>query len=409
MYFSVAFSFYGIFLCFFRHNLNITFQPLKLISEVFLVFTENKRRYHFLDEHFMKIALQLAQSVKGQTSPNPPVGAVIVKDGAIRGLGAHLQAGQDHAEIEAIKMAGLDCKDATIYVTLEPCSHFGKTGPCADTIIAHEFQRVVIASLDPNKKVAGQGIEKLQKAGLDVTVGILEEQANELYDVFFHYIKTKTPFITLKSAVTLDGKTATKTGESKWITGEAARKDVHHYRHTHDAILVGVNTVLLDDPLLTSRLTEGKHPTRIILDTNLRTPLEANVLQNSDAATIIFVGKNVAKEKIANYEKIDHLSIMQVDTEELVIPHIVGILGKLKFTSLFVEGGATVNDAFLQAGLINQYIIYLAPKLIGGKDAPTAITGTGFAEMADIFELEITQVEKIGKDVKIIAKKKGAT
>lgn len=356
----------------------------------------------------MKIALDVAESVKGQTSPNPPVAAVIVKDGIIRGIGAHLQAGEDHAEIAAIKMAGEHCVGATIYVTLEPCSHVGKTKPCADAVIAQSFKRVVVAIKDPNEKVAGKGITKLQKAGLDVTLGVLEKEARSLYDVFFHYITTKTPFITLKSAVSLDGKTATKTGESKWITGEAARKDVHHYRHIHDAILVGVNTVLQDDPLLTTRIEEGKHPTRLILDTHLRTPLEANVLQNDDAKTIIFVGNHVKIEKIAIYKKYSHLSIIPLETATLSIQDIVGRLGELGISSLFVEGGATVNDAFLQAGLINQYILYLAPKLIGGKNAPTAITGEGFAHMADIFELEISHVEKIGEDVKIIATKKGA-
>src|SRR5699024_892490 len=355
----------------------------------------------------MKLALQVAESVKGQTSPNPPVGAVIVKDGVIRGIGAHLQAGEDHAEIAAMKMAGAHCEGATIYLTLEPCSHVGKTKPCADAIIAQKFKRVVVAVEDPNEKVAGKGIAKLKDAGIDVTLGVLEEEARILYDVFFHYITSKTPFITLKSAVSLDGKTATKTGESKWITGEDARKDVHHYRHTHDAILVGVNTVLQDDPLLTTRIKGGKHPTRIILDSHLRTPLEANVVQNDDTKTIIFVGRGVEDEKIALYEKLSHVSIISLETDSLSIRSIVGILGKLDIASLFVEGGATVNDAFLQAGLINQYIIYLAPKLIGGKDAPTAITGEGFAHMTDIFELEISHVEKIGEDVKIIATKKG--
>lgn len=353
----------------------------------------------------MKTALQLASAVKGQTSPNPPVGAVVVKDGIIRGVGAHLQYGEAHAEVHAIQMAGSYCQGATIYVTLEPCSHSGKTPPCADTIIEHGFTRVVIAVKDPNKKVAGQGIKRLQAAGLEVSVGLLEKEARTLYDVFFHYIETKTPFITLKSATSLDGKTATKTGESKWITGEPARKDVHLYRHRHDAILVGINTVLMDDPLLNTRIQEGKHPIRVILDTHLQTPLKANVITNQDAPTIIFIGKEVAKEKIKTFEAIDHVEIISLPTEKIDVKQVVHLLGEKGIASLFVEGGAKINDAFLQAKLIDQYILYIAPKLIGGKDAPTAITGTGFEKMKDTLSLTITSVENIGDDVKIIASK----
>ena len=195
------------------------------------------------DTDYMSLAIELAKQTKGQTSPNPVVGAVVVKDNAVVGLGAHLKAGEPHAEVHAIRMAGDKAKNATIYVTLEPCSHHGRTPPCSNLIIESKIKRVVIASVDPNPLVAGSGIKRLQDAGIKVEVGLLRKQADELNEVFFHYISTKRPYITIKSATSLDGKIATSTGESKWITGEEARNDVHQYRHEHDAILVGVNTV----------------------------------------------------------------------------------------------------------------------------------------------------------------------
>lgn len=352
----------------------------------------------------MRIALQLAKSVKGQTGPNPPVGAVIVKDGVIRGLGAHLKAGEAHAEVHAINMAGEHAKNGTMYVTLEPCSHTGKTAPCAELIIEKEITRVVIATKDPNEKVSGKGIERLKQAGIDVQVGLLEDEALQINDIFFHYIKTKRPFITLKSAVSLDGKIATKTGESKWITSDESRQDVHYYRHIHDAILVGVNTVLKDNPKLTTRFEHGgKSPKRIVLDTNLNTPLKAHIVQQDDAETIIFVGSKVSKAKIEQFNKYQHVNIVQLKTEDICITHIVGILGKMGISSLFVEGGATVNDSFLRAGLINKFILYITPKLIGGKEAPTSFGGKGITSISEAFSLNIIDIKKIGADVKIIA------
>lgn len=358
----------------------------------------------------MKTALQLAESVKGQTYPNPPVGAVVVKNGQIVGLGAHLKSGESHAEVHAIEMAGEAVKKSTIYVTLEPCSHIGKTPSCADLIIAKEISRVVIATKDPNERVAGEGIKRLRRAGLDVIVGVLEEEAKHICDVFFHYIQTKRPFITLKSAISLDGKTATKTGESKWITSEAARRDVHHYRHIHDAILVGVNTILVDNPKLTTRLENGgKHPKRIILDTHLKTPFDSHIIQNGEAETIIFIGKEVPQQKIKQFKKYNHVKVIQLQTQNICVKDIIEILGKMEIASLFIEGGATVNDSFVRAGLINQYIVYIAPKLIGGKDAPTSVSGKGFATMDELLHLHIVDVETIGDDIKITAISKGET
>lgn len=239
------------------------------------------------DQYYMDFAIDLAKRVSGQTSPNPVVGAVIVKHGEIVGFGAHLKAGEAHAEVQAIKMAGLEkTSGATVYVTLEPCSHFGKTPPCSNLLIESRVKRVVIASVDPNPLVAGEGIKKLQDAGIETVVGVCQEKALALNEVFFHYIKTNTPFVTLKTAASLDGKTATYSGESKWITGPDARLDVHHYRHKHDAILVGVETVIKDNPSLTTRLPSGgKNPIRVILDTSLRIPIHSNVLTDGQVDT----------------------------------------------------------------------------------------------------------------------------
>jgi diaminohydroxyphosphoribosylaminopyrimidine deaminase/5-amino-6-(5-phosphoribosylamino)uracil reductase len=228
------------------------------------------------DIYYMNLALNLAKGTLGQTSPNPVVGAVLVKENQIVGMGAHLKAGEAHAEVHAIQMAGIKAKGATLYVTLEPCSHFGKTPPCSDLVIRTGIKKVFVATTDPNPQVAGTGIERIRKAGIEVHLGLLQEEARELNKVFFYNIRTGLPFVTLKSAISLDGKTATVTGESKWITGEEARNDVHQYRHQHDAILVGVNTLIKDNPTLTTRLASGgKNPVRIILDTHLRTPKDA--------------------------------------------------------------------------------------------------------------------------------------
>jgi diaminohydroxyphosphoribosylaminopyrimidine deaminase / 5-amino-6-(5-phosphoribosylamino)uracil reductase len=355
------------------------------------------------DEQYMRLAIDLAKAGIGQTSPNPVVGAVVVKNGEIVGFGAHLKAGEPHAEVHAIRMAGEKAKGATIYVTLEPCSHFGKTPPCADLLIETGVKRVVIATTDPNPLVAGKGIEKLRNAGIEVDVGILKEEADELNRVFFHYIATKTPFVTLKYASSLDGKIATKTGESKWITSEAARQDAHHYRRLHDAILVGVNTVIADDPSLTVRLPGGgKNPIRVILDTHLRTPLDAKVVNDGEAETWIVVGSEVKEEKIAPYRE-KNVQIIKMHEARIGIRELLKVLGEKKVTSLFVEGGAEVHASFIEAKAINQIIAYIAPKIIGGKDSPTPIGGIGFASMTDVMELNIKSVETIGPDIKIVA------
>ncbi|MBB6454083.1 diaminohydroxyphosphoribosylaminopyrimidine deaminase/5-amino-6-(5-phosphoribosylamino)uracil reductase [Salirhabdus euzebyi] len=357
------------------------------------------------DEYYMEFALSLGKKIVGQTSPNPPVGAVVVNNGQIVGFGAHLKAGGPHAEVHALNMAGEKAKGSTVYVTLEPCSHHGRTPPCADLLINKEVSRVVIATTDPFEKVAGNGIKRLQEAGLEVEVGVLKEKADEVNEQFFHYIKTKKPYVTLKSATSLDGKIATASGESKWITSEEARLDAHKYRHSHDAILVGVNTVLKDDPSLTTRLpVEGKNPIRIILDTNLRTPLHAKVMTQNDANTWIVVGKSVRREEKEAYLNYNHVEIIQLTNETINISELLHVLAEKSIMSVFVEGGAEVNGSFLKVGAVNQVITYMAPKLIGGKNAPTAIGGAGIDSLEVALPLQIISIEKIGPDIKIISR-----
>lgn len=363
----------------------------------------------YRDEHYMRLALDVAKAGIGQTSPNPVVGAVVVNGGAVVGLGAHLKAGEPHAEVHAIRMAGEKARGATVYVTLEPCSHYGKTPPCVDLLIQAGVRRVVIATTDPNPLVAGKGIDKLRRAGIEVDVGLLKEEADELNRVFFHYIATKTPFVTLKYACSLDGKIATATGESKWITSEAARQDVHRLRAQHDAILVGVNTVLADNPKLTVRIGEQrKNPLRIILDTNLHTPLDAHVVTDREAETWIITGSGISWEKAEAYERLG-VRIIPMAAAHIHVRDVLRLLGEQRITSLFVEGGSRVHDSFLRAGAVNEVVAYIAPKLIGGREAPTPVGGLGFSRLEEAMELDIRQLEMVGPDIKVVAavKKRG--
>lgn len=356
-----------------------------------------------IDADYMRIALDLARSALGQTSPNPVVGAVVVKNHQMIGMGAHLKAGEPHAEVHALQMAGEKAKGATLYVTLEPCSHYGKTPPCSNLVISSGIKKVYVATTDPNPQVAGSGIERMRKAGIEVEVGLLQQEARRLNKVFFYNILTGLPYVTLKSATSLDGKTATVTGESKWITGEEAREDVHQLRHEHDAILVGVNTVLKDDPSLTTRLKGGgENPIRVILDTHLRTPLTAKVIHDQQAPTWIVTGSSIPKEQKRLYEqagvKLISMPNGPVETKELL-----SVLGAEGITSLFVEGGAEVNGSFLKDRAFQQIIVYIGSKLIGGRNAPTAIAGKGIEKIADAISIKIEEASMLGRDLKIVA------
>ena len=357
------------------------------------------------DHYYMKLALDLAKKTRNQTSPNPAVGAVIVKNNNIIGFGAHLQAGESHAEVAALNMAKEKAKDATMYVTLEPCSHVGKTGSCAEAIIESDLKKVHIATKDPNERVAGKGIEKLKSANVEVTTGLLKYEAQEINKHFFTSMTRKRPFITLKQATSLDGKIATYMGESKWITSQESRMEVHKDRCLHDAILVGVNTVINDNPELTVRLTEcNKQPIRLILDTNLRTPITSNVVTDYLTKTWIFVGKHVDASLINQFNQFKEVEVFQLDTSTIALVDVLNILHKRELRCVYVEGGATVNASFLQEGLIDEVYTYLAPMLIGGATSLTSFQGKGVERLADAFQLEIKEIKQIGQDLKIISR-----
>lgn len=351
-------------------------------------------------EFYMDLALNNARTMKGQTDPNPLVGSVIVNDNRIVGVGAHLKAGEPHAEIHALRMAGEGARGGTIYVTLEPCSHFGRTAPCAQAIIDAGLQKVVIATLDPNPLVSGKGVRMLEDAGIGVISGIREKESRKMNEVFNKFITSKQPFVTLKAASTLDGKIATHSLDSKWITSEDARRDVHEMRSEHMAILVGVGTVIEDDPALTARIPNGRNPIRIILDSSLRLPLDAKVIIDGAAETWIFTSRTYDRAK---GEQLENLGVRLFETSGEIrtdVNDLMRILGENGISSLFIEGGGTVNSAFLANGLIDKAVLYFAPKLVGGKDAPTFMEGAGFEWMRDAVELVDGEFTKIGKDFK---------
>jgi diaminohydroxyphosphoribosylaminopyrimidine deaminase / 5-amino-6-(5-phosphoribosylamino)uracil reductase len=350
-------------------------------------------------EFYMQLALENALAMKGQTDPNPLVGSVIVNENRVVGIGAHLKAGEPHAEIHTIRMAGDKARGGTIYVTLEPCSHHGRTGPCAVAIAEAGIKKVVIAALDPNPLVSGRGVKILEDAGIEVEVGILEEKSRKMNEVFNKFIVKKLPFVTLKSGITLDGKIASHTNNSKWITSSESRLDVHKLRNENQAILVGVNTVIHDDPELTARIPNGRNPIRVIMDSTLKIPLDSKVLNDQQAETWVFTSENHAEDKKDQIEELG--AKVFITGSSRVDPYrVLEILGENLVSSLLIEGGGTINGAFLENKLVDKAIIYMAPKLIGGNDSPSFFGGTGIKRMADAIELTDMSVTPIGTDFK---------
>lgn len=348
----------------------------------------------------MGLAIQNAKAMKGQTDPNPLVGSVIVNDNRIVGVGTHLKAGEPHAEIHALRMAGEKAKGGTIYVTLEPCSHHGRTGPCAEAIVQAGIKRAVIATLDPNPIVAGNGVKLLQDAGIEVIIGVLEQESIQMNEVFNKFIVEKKPFVTLKAGASLDGKVATHTFSSKWITSEEARRDVHQLRSENMAILVGIKTVLTDNPSLTARIPNGRNPVRVIMDSTLKIPMNVNVITDNQAETWIFTSKNHDETKKLQLEE-RGIRVFVTSGETSVNPkEVVAILGEHLVSSLFLEGGGNIHASFLEHQLVDKVVLYFAPKLVGGKEAPTFLEGTGVVDMQDALDLTNTNIEKIGKDFK---------
>lgn len=356
---------------------------------------------HNQDTHYMQLALELAAKGRGTVAPNPMVGAVIVKDGRIIGAGYHEKFGEGHAEVNAFRSATEDVAGATIYVTLEPCSHYGKTPPCSDKIIEMKIGRVVIAALDPNPLVSGRGVKKLQAAGIEVVTGVLAEESSRLNEVFMKYIVAKEPFVVMKAAMSLDGKIATRTGESQWITGQAARERVHQLRSALSGIMVGVQTVITDDPQLTSRIPGGKNPLRIIVDSSLRIPLEAKVLRDQDSAkTIIATTEQVDRNKAALLEEagIELLTVPAKDGRT-DLKALMRVLGERGIDSILLEGGATLNFAALQAGIVDKVQVYIAPKLIGGETAKTPVGGEGIEKLSQAFGVLDLKASAVGEDI----------
>jgi len=361
------------------------------------------------DEYFMQLALGLAKKGEGFTSPNPMVGAVIVKNGRIVGKGYHHAAGKAHAEINALNDAGALAQGATLYVTLEPCNHTGRTPPCTEKILASGIRRVVVAMHDPNPGVKGGGIDYLKHRGIDIKTGVCEDRAKRLNEIFIKYVKTNRPFTIIKCAATLDGRIATRTGDSRWVTGEEARTFVHRLRHAVDAIMVGINTVEKDDPSLTTRLAnrlgglKGLDPVRIVLDTHLKIVEKAKLLRlDSDSDTIIITGHSVSEDKKARIEQQGAKIIVSPVKDGLIdLDILMDRLGALGITSLLIEGGSRVIASALSAGIVEKIFFFFAPKILGGDDGVPICKGQGADLMKNCIPVKDINVRQFGKDVMI--------
>jgi diaminohydroxyphosphoribosylaminopyrimidine deaminase/5-amino-6-(5-phosphoribosylamino)uracil reductase len=352
------------------------------------------------DEKYMNLALQLALRAKGRTSPNPLVGALVVKNNRIVGRGYHKKAGAPHAEVNALNVAGPKAHKATLYLTLEPCAHFGRTPPCTGKIISSGIRKVVVAMLDPNPLNNGKGVRELRRAGIEVEVGSLREKAKRINESYIKYITAKRPFVILKSALSLDGKIATRRGDAKWISNELSRKYVHRLRSDVDAILVGSGTIRKDNPRLTAR-TYKKNPIRIVVDSKARISPAAKVL-NREAPTIIATTKFASPGKIAALSKKGVRVLVVKDKDKKVdLTELLKMLGKLEITSLLVEGGGTINAAFLENGLVDKLLFFIAPQIIGGKEAPTAVEGEGIEKMSGAIKLKDITTKRFGEDILI--------
>jgi diaminohydroxyphosphoribosylaminopyrimidine deaminase/5-amino-6-(5-phosphoribosylamino)uracil reductase len=352
----------------------------------------------------MRRAIELARLGEGRTRPNPAVGAVIVNDGEVVGEGYHPQAGEPHAEIFALRQAGAKARGAELYVTLEPCSHYGRTGPCAEAVLAAGIRRVCIGTVDPNPQVAGRGIVLLRSAGVEVCVGVLDADCRRLIAPFAKHVTTGLPFVVLKSAMTLDGRTATVTGDSRWITGAESRAWVHQLRDRMDAVMVGIGTVLRDDPLLTTRLPEGgRDAARIVVDSRLRIPESSAILGVESAApTIIATTHAAPAEKIARLEaRGAHVVVTAAGEEGVDLRDLLRQLGSSGIQSILLEGGNILNASALKAGLIDRVMIFIAPLLLGSGEAPGVFAGPGAERLADALRIAAVQVRRFGDDTLI--------
>lgn len=351
------------------------------------------------DRQYMKMALELAQKGMGFTAPNPMVGAVIVKNGRIIGQGYHRKYGELHAEREALAVCTEKPKGASIYVTLEPCCHYGKQPPCVNAILEAGIRRVIIGSSDPNPLVAGKGIRILKDHGIEVTENILKEECDKLNEAFFYYIQNKKPYVVMKYAMTMDGKIAAYTGESKWVTGEAARIHVQEQRLKYTGIMVGVGTVLADDPMLTCRLENSRNPVRIICDSHLRTPLTSKIVRTAETIPTILASSSKDQQKIKNYEELG-CQVLYVPEKNghIDLNRLMELLGAAKIDSILLEGGGSLNWSALESGIVQKVQTYIAPKLFGGEEAKTPVEGKGFPDPASAVLLKNSEIIRLGDD-----------
>ena len=348
----------------------------------------------------MERAIELAKRARGFTSPNPMVGAVIVKDGKVIGEGYHERCGELHAERNALASLTESAEGATIYVTLEPCCHYGKTPPCTEAIIEHKLAKVVIGSRDPNPLVSGKGAAILRKAGIEVVEDFMREECDAINPIFFHYITTKRPYVAMKYAMTMDGKIATRTGASKWITGEAARNHVQTLRHAYKGIMVGIGTVLVDNPMLNCRMQGGIDPVRIVCDTHLRIPMDCQIVQTADTIETILATSTNEKEKIDQLIK-KGVQILQIPEKDgcIDLNLLMQTLGEKGIDSILLEGGGRLNDSFLREKLIQKAYVYLAPKIFGGEDAKTPVEGIGVSLPEQSANFKLQQIQQIEEDI----------
>jgi diaminohydroxyphosphoribosylaminopyrimidine deaminase / 5-amino-6-(5-phosphoribosylamino)uracil reductase len=356
-----------------------------------------------LHRTYMGRALTLARRGLGRTSPNPAVGCVIVRDGMIVGEGWHRQAGTPHAEVHALRMAGDLARGADLFVTLEPCSHHGRTPPCADALIAAGVGRVFVGTKDPNPKVSGRGIGRLAGAGIPVVTGLREDDCRRLIEPFAKLVTTGRPFVILKSAMTLDGRTATATGDARWISGERSRRLVHRLRDQVDAVMVGSGTLLADDPQLTVRTAAGRDPLRVVVDSRLRIPLDARILHLDSAARTLVATTGATGERVAALQDLGAEVLVCREREGRVdLVDLLERLGRLGVQSVLLEGGETLAGEALRAGLIDKFLFFYGPKLVGGTGRGL-FAGPGVPTMAEALPLRIHRVSRSGADILVEA------
>ena len=383
---------------------------LFLYDEIMNVTDERKK--------YMRRAIELAWGGMGYASPNPMVGAVIVKDGRIIGEGFHRRCGELHAERDAFAHLTEDANGAEMYVTLEPCCHYGKQPPCTLAVVEHGISRVYVGSRDPNPLVSGKGAAFLRENGIEVVEDFLREECDKLNPEFFHFISTGKPYVVMKYAMTADGKIATKTGDSKWITGEAARKNVHLERSRYAAILAGIGTVLADDPMLNARIdSEEKpggflegydvtlpdpvhQPIRVVVDAHLRIPPESNLIRTAhEYRTILACAEAAEDKKQKLMEAGAEVISLPGEDGEVSLTKLMDYLGENKIASVYIEGGGTIHEAAVRAGIVQKVSAYIGPKIFGGSDAKTPVEGGGFAKVSDSMQLHLTALHQLGEDV----------